>query len=290
MMSCAQCPRRCHAARYDERGEGFCGMGTLPRIARAAPHYGEEPCISGQDGTGAVFFSGCVLGCVFCQNERVSHGGFGKTVTPIRLQEIVEGLAEECQSVSLVTPTHYAHLLPELLAKPLHVPVVYNTGGYDSVETLKTLEGKIDIYMPDLKYRSSRLSERYSTTPDYFDVAAAAIREMVRQVGPCKMGTDGILRRGVLIRHLVLPGCTADSLAVLRWIRDNLTGVMVSVMAQYTPLPGVRATPLNRRLTRVEYDRVTAFLTDNDMVDGYIQDLEASGVDAIPDFDALEGV
>ena len=265
-------------------------MGTLPRIARAAPHYGEEPCIYGQDGTGAVFFSGCVLGCVFCQNERVSHGGFGKTVTPIRLQEIVEGLAEECQSVSLVTPTHYAHLLPELLTKPLHVPVVYNTGGYDSVETLKTLEGKIDIYMPNLKYRSSRLSERYSTAPDYFDVAAAAVREMVRQVGPCEMGTDGILRRGVLIRHLVLPGCTADSLAVLRWIRDNLTGVMVSVMAQYTPLPGVRATPLDRRLTRVEYDRVTAFLTDNDMVDGYIQDLEASGVDAIPDFDALEGV
>ena len=267
-------------------------MGVLPRVARIAPHYGEEPCISGKRGTGAVFFSGCPLGCVFCQNELISHQGFGKVLTVEELRAKMERLAETCETLSLVNPTHYAHILSRLIGDGFGVPLVYNTGGYDSVETLRALEGKIDVYLPDLKYHSKLLAKRYSQAEDYFERASEAILEMVRQTGPCELDDNGILRRGVMIRHLVLPGYSADSLAVLKWCRDHLPrGVMYSVMAQYTPYAGAKEIPaLNRRVTAVEYDRVTDFLTDNDMLDGYIQELESSGTDAIPDFEALEGV
>jgi len=213
-------------------------------------------------------------------------------LTVAELRAKMEALAKTCHTLSLVNPTHYAHILPELIGEGFSVPVVYNSGGYDSVETLRTLEGKIDVYLPDLKYHSPLLSERYSAAKDYFEVAAAAISEMVRQAGACELDEDGILRRGVMIRHLVLPGCSADSIACLKWCRDHLPdGVMYSVMSQYTPLGAAKKIPaLNRRVTAVEYNRVTRFLTDNDMVDGYIQELESSGTEAIPDFDALEGV
>ena len=293
MVICSECPRRCHAPRTEDSGEGFCRMGTLPRVARIAPHYGEEPCISGTRGTAAVFFSGCSLGCVFCQNEFISHEGFGKILTVEALRERMDAVAAGCDTVSLVNPTHYTHILPALLEKPFGKPVVYNTGGYDDVRALRALEGKVDVYLPDLKYRSPLLSARYSGAADYFDTASAAIREMLRQTGPFEMGEDGILRRGVMIRHLVLPGYSADSLAVLRWCRDNLPSgaVLYSVMSQYTPCAKAKTLPpLDRRLTRREYGRVTAFLTDNDMVDGYIQALDSAGTEAIPDFNALEGV
>ncbi|MEA4822556.1 MAG: radical SAM protein [Clostridiaceae bacterium] len=293
MVICAECPRHCRAVRDVDRGEGFCRMGTAPRVARIAPHYGEEPCISGAHGTAAVFFSGCALGCVFCQNERISHEGFGRVLSEDELRMRIERLAERCDTVSLVNPTHYTHLLPSLLRKPFGKPVVYNTGGYDSVLALRTLEGKIDVYLPDLKYHSPSLSKRYSGAEDYFKVATAAILEMLRQTGPFRMGEDGILQRGVMIRHLVLPGYSADSLTVLRWCRDTLPAgsVLYSVMSQYTPFAGALGIPaLNRRVTAREYCRVTDFLSDNDMLDGYIQELSSSGTDAIPDFDALEGV
>ncbi|MDD6877340.1 MAG: radical SAM protein [Clostridiaceae bacterium] len=293
MVICSECPRRCRAVRKPDSGEGFCKMGTLPRVARIAPHYGEEPCISGTHGTAAVFFSGCSLGCVFCQNERISHEGFGRTLTTEELRARIEPVAARCDTVSLVNPTHYTHLLPALLREPFGKPVVYNSGGYDSVSALRALEGRIDVYLPDLKYRSARLSERYSAAADYFEVASAAILEMVRQTGPFRMGEDGILQRGVMIRHLVLPGYSADSIAVLRWCRDHLPSgsVLYSVMSQYTPYSKACAIPaLNRRVTAREYGRVTDFLSDNEMLDGYIQELSSAGTDAIPDFDALDGV
>ena len=291
-MICSICPRACRALREAESGRGFCRMGTLPRIARAAPHYGEEPCISGTKGSGTIFFSGCTLGCVFCQNENISHGGYGQTVSPERLRAIMEDLACRCHNVSLVSASHYTHVLREVLNKPLGVPVVYNTGGYDSVDALRSLEGKVQVWLPDLKYRSSLLSARCSQANDYFEVATQAILEMVRQAGPCEFDRNGILQRGVIVRHLVLPGYAADSLAVLRWCRDNLPkGVWYSVMAQYTPYgKAASMPPLDRRLTPREYNRVTAFLTDNDMLDGYIQELSASGTEEIPDFDSLTGV
>ena len=268
-------------------------MGVLPRVARIAPHYGEEPCISGTRGTAAVFFSGCSLGCVFCQNELISHGGFGRVLTVPELRARMERTASGCDTVSLVNPTHYTHILPELLREPFGRPVVYNTGGYDSAAALRALEGKIDVYLPDLKYRSARLSGRCSAAEDYFAAASAAVDEMVRQTGPFELGEDGILRRGVMIRHLVLPGYSADSLAVLRWCRDRFPSgtVLYSVMSQYTPYARAASMPpLDRRLTAREYARVTDFLSDNDMLDGYIQELSSSGEDAIPDFAALDGV
>ncbi len=290
---CSECPRRCQALRTADRGEGFCKMGTLPRVARIAPHYGEEPCISGTHGTAAVFFSGCALGCVFCQNELISHEGFGRTLTVEELRVRMERAAEGCDTVSLVNPSHYVHILGKLLEKPFGRPVVYNSGGYDSVTALRALEGKIDVYLPDLKYRSGKLAARCSGAEDYFETATAAIAEMVRQTGPFRMREDGILERGVMIRHLVLPGYSADSLAVLRWCRDHFPSgtVLYSVMSQYTPYAkAVGLPPLNRRLTAREYARVTDFLSDNDMLDGYIQEMSSSGEDAIPDFRALEGV
>ncbi len=293
MVICSECPRRCRAIRREDSGEGFCKMGTLPKVSRIAPHYGEEPCISGTRGTAAVFFSGCSLGCVFCQNERISHEGFGKTLTVEDLRTRMDAVAAGCDTVSLVNPTHYTHILPSLLSRSFGKPVVYNTGGYDAVPALKALEGKIDVYLPDLKYRSSLLSARYSGAADYFDTASAAILEMLRQTGPFRLDENGILQRGVMIRHLVLPGYSADSLAVLRWCRDHLPSgaVLYSVMAQYTPCARAKTMPpLDRRLLPREYARVTAFLTDNDMLDGYIQELSSAGTDEIPDFEALEGL
>ena len=202
---CTLCPRRCGVDRT--AGErGFCGMGDTLRIARAAVHYGEEPAIAGSFGAGAVFFSGCSLGCVYCQNEEVSHGGLGKDVSPQRLREIfLELIDQGVQCIDLVTPTHFLPSLLPALSPKLEVPVVYNCGGYETVETIKALEGLVDVYLPDMKYSDAVLAGRLSRAPDYPEVAMAAIREMVRQTGPFQM-EDGVLTRGVLVRHLILPG------------------------------------------------------------------------------------
>ena len=200
-MICNLCPRLCGAERTETVGKGHCRMPEVPVLARAALHMWEEPPISGKNGSGTVFFSGCSLDCVFCQNDSISHQDFGKAVTVERLREIcMELIGQGAHNINFVNPTHYAHVIARLLEEPLPVPVVWNSGGYDRVETLRVMEGKVDIYLPDLKYLTPELSERYSGAADYPEVATAAIREMVRQTGPCVV-EDGLLKRGTIIRQ-----------------------------------------------------------------------------------------
>ena len=288
---CTQCPRKCGARRDDTSGDGYCHAPALPRLARAALHHWEEPCISGTRGSGTIFFSGCSLGCLYCQNYALSHEGFGKTVPLDRLWEILAELeAAGAHNINLVNPTHYAHLLPEI-RRHTSLPIVYNTGGYDSAETLRGIEGCVDIYLTDLKYRSPLLSAKYSDAPDYFDCAAGAIEEMLRQTGPAAYDGDGLLRRGVIVRHLVLPGYTADALRVLSWCRDHLPdGVLYSIMAQYTPMgEAVHMPPLDRRLSPAEYRRVVRFVEGEECFTGYMQELSSAREEYVPPFD-LTGV
>ena len=236
-FSCNLCPRRCGAVRTDIGGGGFCGMPALPVVARAALHFWEEPCISGKRGSGAVFFSGCNLQCVFCQNGSISYGKYGKAVSIPRLREIFRELAEQgAHNINLVTPTHFLPQVRQaLLVKKLPVPVVYNTSGYERPESLKTLEGLVDIYLPDYKYAQPDLAAALSRAPDYPETALAAIAEMVRQTGAPQYDGEGMMTRGVLIRHLILPGHTKNSMAALRAIAGRFPGIPVSLMAQYTP-------------------------------------------------------
>ena len=287
-MICTLCPRNCRAERTETAGAGLCRMGTLPRIARAALHMWEEPCISGTRGSGAVFFSGCNLRCAFCQNEPISHGGQGETVTPGRLAEIFAELeAQGAHNINLVTPTHFVPAILEALSiyRP-RVPVVYNCGGYESVETLRLLEGHIDIYLPDFKYIDGRMAKLLSGAPDYPQVALAAIREMRRQTGPAVYDADGLMLRGTQIRHLVLPGLTGDSMRLLTLIRDELPeGTPVSLMGQYPPCGRAMDIPgMTRRVTKREYDRVLAHMQAIGLP-GYRQELSAATSAFVPAFD-----
>ena len=287
---CHLCPRRCGAERNDAAGGGVCGMPALPVVARAGLHFWEEPCISGTRGSGTVFFSGCPLGCVFCQNGRISHEHFGKTISVPRLREIFHELINlGAHNINLVSPTHFALPIREALEEPLPVPVVWNTGGYERTETLRAMEGKVQIYLPDLKYADSELAERYSGAGDYFEVATAAIREMVRQTGPCVM-EDGLLQRGVVIRHLLLPGALNNTKAVLDWIADTFRPgeVLVSLMSQYTPQPGAEGL-LARRVTGAEYRAARAYMENLGLGDGYFQDSSSAKEEYTPPFD-LTGV
>ncbi len=291
-MICTLCPRMCGALRDETHGEGYCGAPEAPRIARAALHMWEEPCISGMRGSGTIFFSGCSLGCLYCQNWALSHECFGKTISMDRLIGIMQELADQgAHNINLVTPTHYAHLVPELARhKPEGLPIVYNTSGYERVETLKTLQGSVDVYLTDLKYRSARLSEKLSDAPDYFDAAVKAIDEMYAQVGPAVFDEDGMLLRGVIVRHMTLPGYSADSLNVLRYCAENLPdGILYSIMAQYTPCgEAVKMPPLDRRLNATEYLRISHFVCMQDFA-GYMQELSSAKEEYIPPFD-LSGV
>ena len=290
---CSQCPRKCGARRTDNDGGGYCRAPALPRLARAALHHWEEPCISGTRGSGTIFFSGCSLGCVYCQNYALSHDCYGKTVPLERLTAIMQELASQgAHNINLVNPTHYAHLLPTIKEHaPMGLPIVYNTGGYDTVETLRSIEGCVDIYLTDLKYVSSRLSFKYSGAADYFEYAAAAIREMYRQTGPAIYDSDGLLRRGVIVRHLVLPGYSADSLNVLKYCRDHLPdGLLYSIMAQYTPMgTAAHVPPLNRRLNATEYHRIERFVSGEERFTGYMQELSSAQEEYVPSFD-LTGI
>ena len=291
-MICDLCPRRCGALRTEERGLGRCRMPELPVLARAALHRWEEPPISGTRGSGTIFFSGCSLGCVFCQNEEISHRDFGKAVTLERLARICGELVDQgAHNLNFVNPTHYAHVVGRLLEEhPQPVPVVWNSGGYDRVDTLRALEGKIQIYLPDLKYLDSDAAGRYSGASDYPQTAQAAIREMVRQTGPCAFDGDGLLTRGVVIRHLILPGRVAESKAVLDWIAAELPGAWVSLMAQYVPMGNVRGVDqLERRLAQEEYDEVVDHLFALGLEDGFVQELSSAEEKYIPAFD-LTGV
>ena len=284
---CTLCPRRCGVDRTAGQ-RGFCGMPARARAARAAAHYWEEPVISGSFGSGAVFFSGCTLRCGFCQNAVLSHEGFGRPLDAAALREVFLRLADEgVQNINLVTPTHFLpDILPALEPK-LPIPVVYNCGGYESVETLRALEGYIDVYLPDFKYADGALAARLSGAPDYPEVAAAAILEMARQAGPCQV-VDGELRRGTLVRHLVLPGCVDNSLGVVDWFADHFPdgSVLFSLMAQYTPMgPLANTPPFDRTVTEEEYAAVESWMQLRGVTRGFAQDFSAARRDYIPAFD-----
>ena len=291
-MLCNLCPRRCGALRTDTEGHGRCRMPEAPVVARAALHQWEEPPISGTRGAGTVFFSGCSLGCVFCQNESISHRDFGKPVTVSRLREIFfELIAQGAHNIDLVNPTHYAHAVGEALAGPLPVPVVWNSGGYDRVETLRALEGKIQIYLPDLKYVTAEYAEKYSGAADYPEAARAAILEMFRQTGPCEYGETGLLKRGVVIRHLLLPGRLAEARRVMDWVSEQFPpgAVLFSLMSQYLPWGRAAEFPeLNRRLRPSEARAGAEYMAALGL-EGFTQEPGSAESDYIPPFD-LTGV
>jgi len=289
---CRLCPRRCGAARGPETGRGVCGMGTLPVLARAASHLWEEPCISGTRGSGAVFFSGCALGCVFCQNRAISAGRFGKAVTPARLREIFfELLAQGVHNINLVNPTHFADAVLEALEGGLPAPVVWNTGGYERTETLARLEGKVQIYLPDLKYALSEPARKYSGAADYPETAKAAILEMYRQTGPYKLDDDGLLRRGVVIRHLILPENPENTYRVIDWVAETFRPgqVLFSLMSQFTPMETGGYAELGRPITAQEHERALQYMLDAGIEDGYWQEPGAADGAFVPAFD-LTGV
>ena len=291
-MICNLCPRRCGALRTETEGRGVCRMPEAPVVARAALHQWEEPPISGTRGSGTVFFSGCSLGCVFCQNDAISHQDFGRPISLERLRAICFELIDQgAHNINLVNPTHYAHAVARLLAQPLPVPVVWNSGGYDRVETLRSLEGKIQIYLPDLKYRTPALAERYSGAADYPETAAAAIREMVRQTGPYELGPDGLLRRGVIVRHLILPGRVNEAKAVMDWVAETFPAgtVLFSLMRQYVPQGRAAEFPEIDRKLRASEARTAAEYMENLGLEGFVQEGAAADSGYIPPFD-LTGV
>ena len=289
-MICTLCPRRCGAERTAEAGGGFCRMPGGLRVARAMLHHWEEPPISGQNGAGTVFFSGCTLGSVYCQNGDITAGGFGKDISTARLREIFEELiAQGAHNIELVTPTHFLPWILPALTPRLPVPVVYNCGGYERVETLRALEGLVDVYLPDLKYADGALAAELSGAADYFPVACEAIREMFRQVGPYVL-EDGLLTRGVVIRHLVLPGYLDNTRRVLDWIAETFApgDVLVSLMSQYTPTANMTGR-LARRVTAAEYRAAADYMRNCGITDGFVQERTSAEEAYTPAFDG-EGV
>lgn len=288
--SCTLCPRNCRANRASG-GSGYCGMSDTVQLARASLHMWEEPCISGTNGSGTVFFTGCNLKCVFCQNHAIAIAQKGMPVTPERLAELFLLLQDKgAHNINLVTPSHYVPGIVKALTlaknQGLTLPIVYNTSGYDSVSSLAMLDGLIDIYLPDFKYVSHHLSKCYSHAADYFEVAGRALAEMHRQVGPPVFDGD-LLKKGIIVRHLLLPGCTEDSKAVIRYLYETYhDDIFISIMNQYTPLPQVASYPeLNRKVTVEEYDEVVNFAIDLGVEQGFIQEGDTADESFIPDFD-----
>lgn len=289
-MICNLCPRRCGVERTETGGRGFCRMPSVPMVARAALHPWEEPVLCGSGAAGTVFFSGCNLGCTYCQNGPISRENFGRAITPRRLREIFgELIAQGAQTVELVTPTHFVPFILPALEPPLPVPVVYNCGGYESVETLRLLAGRVQVYLPDLKYADAALARDLSRAPDYFPVATAAIEEMYRQTGPFVI-ENGLLKRGVLIRHLVLPGQMENTRRCLDWIAGRFRPgeVMVSLMSQYTPQPGAKGS-LSRHVTAAEYRAAVRYMENCGLTDGFTQERTSAREEYTPHFD-LTGV
>ena len=294
MFTCNLCPRKCNIERkaLTHSGKGFCNMGENPVITRAALHFWEEPPISGTNGSGTVFFSGCNLKCVFCQNEDISSGCFGKEITVERLREIyLELINKGAHNINLVTGTHFINAIAKSLEEPLTVPVVYNCGGYESINSLKLLENKVQIYLPDLKYADDELAIKYSDAPDYFEIATNAIKEMYRQVGNCEFDEDGIMTKGVIIRHLILPNNLENTKRVIDWVKENFNDgeVLFSLMSQFTPNKTCKIPELSRRLTQEEYDEIEDYLFLSGIEDGFMQELSSAKEEYIPPFN-LEGV
>lgn len=286
-MRCNLCPRNCNVDRRLEKG--YCGMSEDIYVARASKHFWEEPPISGTNGSGTVFFSGCNLGCVYCQNFEISHDRKGKVVSKAQLCEIFHRLTESgVHNINLVNPTHYALKIKEVLEKAaLPVPVVYNSSGYEKVSTLRSLEGLVDIYLPDFKYIDPVRSEKYSAAGDYSDIVCQALIEMKRQCPKDIFDENGIMQKGVIIRHLVLPQNTKQSIKILEWIKENIgTDTYISLMSQYTPCGKIEAFPeLQRRITAREYDKVVDAAFELGFENVFVQDGTAASESFIPDFD-----
>lgn len=283
-MICSICPRHCNVDRSVNLG--FCQSPDNFRVARAALHFWEEPCISGKDGSGTVFFSGCNLKCVFCQNNEISAENKGVEISDDKLISIFENLISQgANNINLVNPTHYAKRLAKVLSRwKSPVPIVYNSSGYEEVETLKALDGLIDIYLPDLKYIRAEKAMRYSKAADYFEKASAALLEMRRQVED-KFDGD-IIKSGMIIRHLILPQNTNSSIAVLDFIKSNFPNTFVSLMAQYTPCGDLSEFPeINRKITKREYEKVVNYAFDNSFDKLFIQELSSADKSFIPKFD-----
>ena len=295
MSACALCPRDCRADRGAGK-KGFCGMDERIYLARAALHMWEEPCISGIKGSGAVFFSGCGLRCCFCQNHDIAIGSRGLAVSVERLGEIFMGLKEKgAANINLLRQRKSVPQIIEALdmarRNGLDIPVVYNSSGYEKTETLKLLEGYVDIYLPDLKYLDPELAQKFSYAPDYVQAAKAAIGEMVRQTGKCEFGEDGYIRKGTIVRHLILPGHTGNSIKALRYLHETYgEDIYISIMNQYTPVRKfVEFKELNRKVTKREYEKVLDAAVDMGIQNGFIQEGETASESFIPDFD-YEGV
>jgi len=293
LKKCTLCPRECRADR--ETSQGFCGGGLLPRAAKAYLHMWEEPCISGTKGSGTVFFSGCSLKCCFCQNYRISAESFGKEISIERLSEIfLELQYKGAHNINLVSPTHY---VPQIIAAldmcrdKLHIPVAYNCGGYEKAETIEMLRGYVDIFMPDMKYYSSELSEKYSAAPDYFEYASKAIAKMTEIAGKPVLDENGIMQRGVIIRHMVLPTHRRDSEAVLKKLYElyGTDSFLLSLMSQYTPFyKSCEHKEINRRISTYEYEKVSQLAQELGF-NGFMQERSSAKEEYTPDFD-LTGI
>ncbi len=286
MSLCSICPRSCAVERTPESGSGFCRMGTDPVIARAARHDWEEPCLSGTRGSGTVFFTGCVLRCAYCQNGEISHRLLGKRISVAELAGTFKRLEEEgVHNINLVTPTHFTLAILEALEiyKP-SIPIVWNCGGYEKAETLQLLGGIVDIYLPDLKHFSPAMGKLCAGAPDYFEYASQAIAKMCRQTGPAVYDAEGMMQKGTLVRHLILPGLTGESIRILDWIKENLPeSTPVSLMRQYVPMNGVSIPGLDRRITEKEYKRVHDHMVMLGL-SGYEQDALSADTVFVPPF------
>lgn len=295
MKACTLCPRSCGVNR--QAGQvGYCGSTANIMAARAALHMWEEPCISGEEGSGTVFFSGCPMRCVFCQNHDIALAKNGMEITSERLTEIFLELQQKgANNINLVTPTHYVPqivmALQEAKRRGLHIPIVYNTGSYEKVETLKLLDGLVDIYLPDCKYYAQEIGKRYANVPDYFEVATAAIAEMYRQVGEPEFDERGMMRKGVIVRHLLLPGQIQDSKSIIRYLYNTYgDSIYISIMNQYTVMEGLDAYPeLQRKVTEEEYDEVVNYAIDLGVENGFIQEGDTATESFIPSF-TCEGI
>lgn len=294
MTLCYVCPHRCGVDRPANMSDttgcfGSCGVGLAPIVARAGMHMWEEPVISGTKGSGTVFFSGCNLHCVFCQNYDISCKGFGKEITIERLKEIYhELIAQGAHNINLVTPTHFTEAVLQSLAEPLPVPVVYNTSGFETQDTLCRLKGKVQIYLPDLKYSDDMAAIKYSNAPYYFRIATEAIKEMYNQVGDYHIDDNGIMTKGVIIRHLIMPGMPDNTKRIIDWIAANFKPgqVMFSLMHQYVPCGRANEYPeINRKVTDEEYKELESYLLQSTIEDGFVQEGDAACKDFIPCFD-----
>ena len=289
-MICSICPRKCCVDR--EKDFGYCHSPNDFKVARAALHFWEEPCISGKKGSGTVFFTGCNLKCVYCQNHSISFDDFGKTVSEDELIKIFENLINSgAENINLVNPTHYAVSLAKLFKKwQCPVPVVYNSGGYESVETLKLLNGIVDIYLPDFKYIRQDKAKKYSLAPDYPQVAEKAIAEMLRQVPKCVFDENGIMKKGVIIRHLILPQNTNSATEIIDYVAKNFPGAYLSLMAQYVPVTDLKKYPeINRKISKREYEKVVNHAIEINLENVFVQQLSSATDEYIPKFD-LTGV